>query len=625
MRLSLYALLLTTFLCTSARAQKAGTDYAFLFYTADYTNGWTDLPETKAKLPQLASELKNNYNFKVETYGDLNLAQLKARLAEINRRNFGPNDQVLFFFTGHGYYQPGSDNGYLIPTDGPHQWNFGDGWLGYDKLRDYLSGNRAQHVLVAFDACHSGSFGRRTMGAPSAPPWDRNADCQTVNRSSLRYKSRLFFSSGNKTERVPAQSVFLRRWLQCLRELPQRRQYIVSDDDLRRYINTIRSSSPEDGTFQGHASSGKFVFIHKNACTPRQAPLQNPQQDPRKAADNAHWAGVQRMRTAVKAKEHVDLFGTCSHYQDALQLLSGERVVTPEVNNNPIILTPSVLPAGMVNVPGGTFQMGDTFGEGESNEKPVHTVTISPFLIGRYEVTFAEYDRFTSATGKEKADDQNWGRGQRPVINVSWFDAISYCNWLSKLDGFTPVYSLTDRKKQDRWTQANYGIELSNVEGVANDRNANGYRLPSEAEWEFAASYVDERRKARFGNGNDLLKPGEANYNAREEYKKNYSEVGLYRKKTVAVGTLRSPNPLGIHDMAGNVWEWCSDWYGVNYYYTSSNGITNPTGPSGGIHRILRGGSWNLLSGYCRAGYRFMSWPWYRDWKNGFRLARSPK
>ena len=610
MRPSLLPLLLLTLLCTSARAQKAGTDYAFLFYTADYTNGWTDLPETKAKLPELASELKTNYNFKVETYGDLSLAALKTRLAEINRRPFGPNDQVLFFFTGHGYYQPGSDNGYLIPTDGPHKWNYGDGWLGYDKLRDYLSGNRAQHVLVAFDACYSGSFGRRTMGVPVAPPWDKDADCETINRSSLRHRSRLYFSSGNKTERVPAQSEFLRRWLQCLRDKPQRGQYVVSDDDLRGYVNSVRSSSPEDGTFQGHASSGKFVFLHKDACAPRE--------DPQVAADNAHWAGVQQVRTAGKAKEHIDLFQTCVHYQEALQLLSGGATV-PINSTGP---TRVALPEGMVNVPGGTFQMGDTFGEGANDEKPVHTVTVSPFQMGRYEVTFAEYDRFTAATGKKQADDE-WGRGQQPVINVSWFDAISYCNWLSKQQGFTPVYGLTNQQKKNQWAQANYGMELADDESVAMDWNANGYRLPTEAEWEFAASYTDGQRKARFGNGKDFLKPGEANFNASAGYEKSYSEVGLYREKTVLVGSLNSPNVLGLHDLPGNVREWCSDWYNTGDYKFSET--INPVEiKQYDKYRSTRGGAWVSQPSECRSENRFRQNPNSRLTYYGFRLVRSP-
>lgn len=277
----------------------------------------------------------------------------------------------------------------------------------------------------------------------------------------------------------------------------------------------------------------------------------------------------------------------------------------------------------MVQVPGGTFEMGDTFGEGEVDEKPVHKVTVSSYAMGRYEVTFAEYDRFTEATGKALAE-ADFGRGRQPAINVSWFDAISYCNWLSKLAGYRPVYALADQKKQSEWAAKDYGLELADDDAIVIDWSANGYRLPTEAEWEFAASYVDGKGKARFGNGRDKLWVAEANFDAGVGGKKAYSEVGSYREKTVAVGSLNSPNALGIHYLAGNVWEWCADWYGENYY-NQSKGSRNPNGPGSGSNRVLRGGSWIDYPVNCRAAKRIGSWPGRRTGSVGFRLVRSPR
>jgi formylglycine-generating enzyme required for sulfatase activity len=167
-------------------------------------------------------------------------------------------------------------------------------------------------------------------------------------------------------------------------------------------------------------------------------------------------------------------------------------------------------------------------------------------------------------------------------------------------------------------------MDLGNEEGVATDRNANGYRLPTEAEWEFAASYVDGRRKARFGNGKDILRPTEANFDASAGNKQDYSETGIYREKTVRVGSLNRPNKLGIHDLSGNVWEWCSDWYDETYY-DNSKGASNPTGPPSGSYRVLRGGSWYSHPDSCRAAYRYWYRPRYRVRVNGFRLVRSPR
>lgn len=257
----------------------------------------------------------------------------------------------------------------------------------------------------------------------------------------------------------------------------------------------------------------------------------------------------------------------------------------------------------MVPVPGGTFEMGDVMGDNEEDDEQVHTVTLSPYAISRYEVTFAQYDAFCEATGRDKPDDEGWGRGNRPVINVSWYDAVAYCNWLSEQQGYEPVYELE-------------GEEVANV-----DWEANGYRLPTEAEWEYAAR--GGGKKVRFGNGKDIARASEINFDASEDAKKPYSEVGVYREQTVPVGSLNSPNGLGLHDMSGNVWEWCWDWYSGDYYASSPE--RNPRGSDSGSDRVLRGGSWFNNPEFCRAATRLAWYPSFRYNGIGFRLARSSR
>ena len=252
----------------------------------------------------------------------------------------------------------------------------------------------------------------------------------------------------------------------------------------------------------------------------------------------------------------------------------------------------------MVRVQGGSFDMGDVMGDKEYEDETVHRVTLSDFYLGLTEVTFAEYDAFCEATGREKPKDQGWGRGQRPVIDVSWYDVVAYCNWLSEQHDYTPVYTIKGETVTANWS-------------------ANGYRLPTEAEWEYAAR--EGGRKVRFGNGKDVADPKEINFNASTDYKKPYSVVGEYRVKTVPVGSLNSPNALGLHDMSGNVWEWCWDWYG-SY---PSGAQTNPKGAEQGSRRVIRGGGWDSNPQYCRAAYRSAWDPAYRDNAVGFRLARS--
>jgi len=242
-------------------------------------------------------------------------------------------------------------------------------------------------------------------------------------------------------------------------------------------------------------------------------------------------------------------------------------------------------PEGMVWVEGGTFQMGDTFGDGDSDEKPVHSVTVSGFFMGKNEVTFDEYDAFCADTGKSRPSDQGWGRGSRPVINVSWNDATEYCNWLSRKEGLRPTYS-------------------GSGSNISCDFAADGYRLPTEAEWEYAAKGGSRSGGYKYAGGNEA------------------GNVGWYGSnsggKTHPVGG-KQANELGLYDMTGNVWEWCWDWYGS--YGTAAR--TDPRGPSSGDARVSRGGSWFNDAGYVRTAYRYSNDPESGKFYFGFGLARA--
>ncbi|WP_367391670.1 SUMF1/EgtB/PvdO family nonheme iron enzyme [Lewinella sp. LCG006] len=251
-----------------------------------------------------------------------------------------------------------------------------------------------------------------------------------------------------------------------------------------------------------------------------------------------------------------------------------------------------------IHISGGTFQMGDQYNEGDDGEKPVHTVKVSNFYLSSTEVTFAEYDAFCTATKRNKPDDEGWGRSQRPAINVSWCDAVDYANWLSEQNNLQKVYS-------------------GNCDNIRANWEANGYRLPTEAEWEYAARQGGQ--EVRLGNGKDTAESAEINFDASPGYKISYYRVGTYRRQTLPVGSLNSPNSLGLHDMSGNVWEWCWDWLGD---YPSSP-QQNPRGPGSGSYRTNRGGSWLMNPMYCRSAFRGWFTPTYRDGNVGFRLARS--
>jgi formylglycine-generating enzyme required for sulfatase activity len=218
----------------------------------------------------------------------------------------------------------------------------------------------------------------------------------------------------------------------------------------------------------------------------------------------------------------------------------------------------------MVWLSGGTFTMGD---ENISDaEKPVHQVTLNHFSVGKYPVTFEEYDQFCDDTGREKPDDQGWGRGRRPVINVSWDEAVEYCKWLNKQTG------------QD-------------------------YRLLTEAQWEFACRAGSENAYC-FGDDEQQL----------GEYAWYWDNS---EKKTHPVGE-KQPNAWGLCDLHGNVWEWVQDWYG-DY---PSEPQSDPSGPESGSARVIRGGSWSGDAGDCRSAIRYWFDPGIRGSNLGFRLAR---
>ena len=256
-----------------------------------------------------------------------------------------------------------------------------------------------------------------------------------------------------------------------------------------------------------------------------------------------------------------------------------------------------VPPAGMVLVQGGTFEMGDLYGEGSGNARPVHTVTVSSFYMGRHDVTFDEYDAFCAATGSVTLDDLGWGRGKMPVINVTWFEAVSYCNWLSAREGLNPCYAV-------------------NGTDVTCDFEASGYRLPTEAEWEYAARA--RGTKVRFGNGKEIADSAEMNFNA--QVVTPFSVAGSYRARSTPVDAFR-PNDLGLFDMAGNVWQWCWDWYDVAYYRKSAP--SDPRGPASGAERVLRGGAWHNPADKSRAMGRGYYNPNVRYADFGFRIVRS--
>jgi formylglycine-generating enzyme required for sulfatase activity len=261
------------------------------------------------------------------------------------------------------------------------------------------------------------------------------------------------------------------------------------------------------------------------------------------------------------------------------------------------------MPANMVRIAGGTFTMGSPASEaGRVDDEMQHSVTISkPFYIGKYEVTQKEWvEAMGSNPSRFKGDNL-------PVERVSWYDAIEYCNKRSEREGLTPAYTIDKARSDGSNTDGSDTVKWV----VAWNRSANGYRLPTEAEWELACR---AGTATPFYTGNNIT-TNHANYDGNYPY--NNNAKGVYRKKTWAVGS-GTPNPWGLYDMSGNVWEWCWDWYG-SY---GSGAQSDPAGASSGHFRVLRGGSWSNTAGSARSARRGGNTPSSRYIYLGFRLVR---
>ena len=264
----------------------------------------------------------------------------------------------------------------------------------------------------------------------------------------------------------------------------------------------------------------------------------------------------------------------------------------------------------MIKIPGGTFMMGSPPAENmHGTEETQHSVVVSGFQMGKYEVTQKQYKAVTGS------DPSRFKGDKLPVEKVSWYDAVEFCNKLSKKEGLKPVYTITNRTPE-----RGYPITIATV--VA-DLKANGYRLPTEAEWEYAcrgeyANKATETATKPFGIGDYGTKMvyNMANFDTSDPYPQGET-TAIPLNKTIDVGTYK-PNSYGLYDMHGNVYEWCWDWYEANYYA----GRPNPVGPSSGTVRVVRGGSWYSPGRYLRSASRNYDDPGRWGSAMGFRVVR---
>jgi formylglycine-generating enzyme required for sulfatase activity len=252
----------------------------------------------------------------------------------------------------------------------------------------------------------------------------------------------------------------------------------------------------------------------------------------------------------------------------SIVLLAGCKQKTPESTSSETespAQTKTESDTGMILIPGGTFIMGDK----DEVDSPPHEVTVSAFYIDKYLVTQEQYEKLMGD------NPSRWKGKTNPVEQMRWSDAVRFCNARSKAEGLEPSYDLNTWK-------CNF--------------DANGYRLPTEAEWEYACR-AGTTTAYFFGDDESKLK-------AYAWYEDNSGG------KPHPVGQ-KPANPWGLYDMSGNVWQWCNDFYKVDYYQESLK--ENPRGPESGETKVLRGGAWKFSAESCRSGYRYNENPGYSD------------
>ncbi len=303
---------------------------------------------------------------------------------------------------------------------------------------------------------------------------------------------------------------------------------------------------------------------------------------------------------------------------------ASRRGVEPILN----LLLPAApaLPAEMVFIPAGAFTMGNATNvfpatEGSTDEVPMHEVQASGFYVAAHEVTKAQWDEvYTWAVARGYSFDHP-GSGKatnHPVFGVNWHDVVKWCNARSQREGRDPCYT------------TNGGIYASGHSAPDCNWAANGYRLPTEAEWEKAARGGTSARRFPWPDTN-TIQHTRANYfsywsdghpyyvfdtNPTEGDSPAYAVGGM--PFTSPVGSFAA-NSYGLHDMAGNVREWCWDWYGSGYYQAAP--AADPRGPATGNDRVMRGGGWDGYAYECRVAWRLAVAPDHADFNAGFRVV----
>ena len=502
-----------------------------------------------------------------------------------------PQDNLIVYFSGHGRYDEHFGGNWVPVEAGTSDDDWTD-YLSNDLVKTYLARIKSFHTFLIADSCFSGAFFA-----------ERSKERNLANRVDTE-PSRWGLTSGKKEIVSDGQSgqhsPFATALLDVLTKAtePPSVMQICTLVLEKVAANALQTPMGSALAVPGHQGGQMVLYFREDEeaawqiaqqTNTRQAyssfyrkyPQSNYAEEALAKLESVEekeiWDQVPKNREAALLR-FIRENPNSTYVTEALRLIdqlhaSAKAAALAIPKSSPVLV-----PNHMVLVKGGTFQMGDKY-------NAPHPVTLSDFLIAKHQLTFEEYDAFCKATNRTLPKDKGWGRDRRPAIYISWFDAIDYYNWRSQQEGLNPVYQVNQKAVSPNW-------------------QANGYRLPTEAEWEYAARGGQHNGSFKYAGSNDV------------------NEVAWYDRnagsKTQPVGQKKA-NELGLYDMTGNVWEWCWDWLG-NYPDKATN---DPKGPNSGSGRVCRGGSWYSDRAYLHVANRGSKTPSSGSSDMGFRLARA--
>jgi formylglycine-generating enzyme required for sulfatase activity len=613
--------------------------HALVIGGSDYTGGWPKLPGVEKDII-LVKEALEAKGFNVVLVRNPDGQELENAFERfIDKYGYKSNNRLLFYFAGHGHtIKPqygGEALGYIVPVEAPNPYDdlkkFRRVSMSMQRIEEYALSIDAKHALFIFDSCFSGSLFALSRAVPE----------------HISYKTakpvRLFITSGSADEKVPDTSIFRQQFITALGGEGDLNGdgYMtgaeLSDFVFKNVVNYSKGAQhPQYGKIRNpNLDKGDFVF--------RMAQLESMERGKNfSSSDQVKSVTVQPVteKTPKRYAEEIlllekdlvtmdekiatmkkDLSTTKLGYNDGLaavltlveekeqqqQRLDELRKKWQQAVENDITVYEKIVHSSsghdlketawkqlVVNYPdaanlatgsvdelkmllfkkwvepttgmefvwieGGCFQMGDTFGEGDNDEKPVHEVCVGSFGMSKHELSQGQWQKIMGNNPSKFTKGNNY-----PVEQVSWFDTLDFIRKF-------------------------------------NSQTGKSFRLPTEAEWEYAA--CSGGKKEKYAGGSDINRLGWHEGNSADS--------------THPVGT-KEPNGLGLYDMSGNVWEWCSDWYDKDYYQNSLR--NNPRGPSSGSFHVIRDGCWNCSPWLARCSNRDGFRPSNQLDNLGFRLV----